>query len=85
MTTRSHEHGRPAENKPYSTIFAHSSNTIEENSKSGEKIYSKVLTIQAMDRIGRNARIGLMLNFFRQLGQTGSGLSQCPKRQVNGL
>ena len=38
-----------------------------------------------MNRIGRNARIGLMLNFFRQLGQTGGGLSQCPKRQVNGL
>jgi hypothetical protein len=38
-----------------------------------------------MDCIGRNARIGLMLNLFRQLGQTGGGLSQCPKRQDNDL
>jgi hypothetical protein len=85
MTTTSHEHGKPAETKPDSTIRTHSPNTIEENSNLGKKIYSKVLTIQAMDRIGRNARIGLMLNLFRQLGQTGGGISQCAKRQVNSL
>ena len=38
-----------------------------------------------MDRIGQNARIGLMLNLFRQLGQAGGGLSQCLIRQVNDL
>jgi len=38
MSTRSHEHGRPAETKPDSTICAHGPNTIEENSNSGEKL-----------------------------------------------
>jgi hypothetical protein len=48
MTSSSRQLDSPAEIKSDPTICGYSQNTTEANTNSGEKIYSKVLTMQAM-------------------------------------
>ena len=44
-TTKSHEHGSPAETKPAPAFHAHRPNTRLAKPIQGHKLYSKVLTI----------------------------------------